>query len=99
MTRFVLFDIPSIVDSVANEKVITLDNYYKGFNVNRNLKYASSNQYFLQLYFVISSFSTKFKILIMMDIDLEILINIRYLIPVSKLTVPNTINKPIIDIL
>ena len=35
----------------------------------------------------------------MMDIDLEILINIRYLIPVSLHTVPNTINQPIIDIL
>lgn len=98
MTRFVLLDIPSIVDSVPDEKVFTLDNYYKGFHVNSKLKYASSNQYFLQLYFVISLFSTKFKILIMMDIDLEILINIRNLIPVSQLTVPNTINQPIIDI-
>lgn len=51
MTRFVLLDIPSIVDSVANEKVITLDNYYKGFNVNSNLKYASSNQYFFTIIF------------------------------------------------
>lgn len=92
-------DIPSIIDLVADEKIITLDNYYIGFNVNSNLKYASSNQYFLQLYFVISLFSTKFKILIMMDIDLEILINIRYLISVSQHTVPNTINQPIIDIL
>lgn len=33
-----------------------------------------------------------------MDIDLEILINIRYLIPVSQLTIPNTINQPIIGI-
>lgn len=55
-------DIPSIIDLVADEKIITLDNYYIGFNVNSNLKYASSNQYFLQLYFVISLFSTKFKI-------------------------------------
>lgn len=90
--------IPSIVDLVADEKIISLDNYYKGFNVNSNLKYASSNQYFLQLYFVISLFSTKFKILIMMDIDLEILINIRCLIAVLQHTVPNTINQPIIDI-
>ncbi|MGE5705211.1 MAG: hypothetical protein ACM3XP_00655 [Nitrososphaerales archaeon] len=85
-------DIPSIIDLVADEKIITLDNYYIGFNVNSNLKYASSNQYFLQLYFVISLFSTKFKILIMMD-NLEILIIIRYLIPVSQHTVPNTINQ------
>ncbi|MGB9167443.1 MAG: hypothetical protein WCB31_00780 [Nitrososphaeraceae archaeon] len=28
MTRFVLLDIPSIVDSIADEKVFTLDNYY-----------------------------------------------------------------------
>jgi hypothetical protein len=92
MTRFILLDIPSIIDLVADEKIITLDNYYIGFNVNSNLKYASSNQYFLQLYFVISLFSTKFKILIMMD-NLEILIIIRYLIPVSQHTVPNTINQ------
>ena len=41
MTRFILLGIPSIVDLVADEKIISLDNYYKGFNVNSNLKYAS----------------------------------------------------------
>ncbi len=78
MTRFVLLDIPPIVDSIADENIITLDNYYKGFKVNSKLKYPSSGQYFLQFSFVISSFSTKFKILIIIDIDLEILINIGY---------------------
>jgi len=52
---------PSIVDLVADEKIISPDNYYKGFNVNSNLKYASSNQYFLQLYCHLIIFN-KFKI-------------------------------------
>jgi hypothetical protein len=32
-------DIPPLVDSLADENVITLDNYYKGFKVNSKLKY------------------------------------------------------------
>jgi len=67
--------------------------------VNGKLKYASSNQYFLQFYFVISSFSTNFKILIIIYIDLEILINIGYLMHVSQFTLTNTNSQPTIDIL